>query len=85
MARLRKYFEVLHDGIDSSAVSLPHGPESWLATDIPKFDGHISFGDFSHVETHCGYHVFTELPRLYKMEKSIRFQCKRMLKKCVPQ
>lgn len=54
----------LHNGIDASAVSFPHGPEARLAADVPHFDGHVALGDFAHVEAHRGDHVLAELARL---------------------
>ena len=54
----------LHNGIDSSAIPLPHGSESWLSTNVPHLDCHISLGHLPHIESNCWDHVFTELPRL---------------------
>jgi hypothetical protein len=59
----------LHNGIDASAVSFPHGPEARLTADVPHLDGHVALGDFPHVEAHRGDHVFAELARL-KAEKA---------------
>ena len=51
----------LHNGIDTSAISFPHTAETGLTANIPKLDGHISFGHFLHVEAHCGNGTFCKL------------------------
>ena len=51
------------NGIDSSTVSLPHGPESGLSANVPQFDGDVPLCNFSHVKADGGNHVFVELTR----------------------
>lgn len=50
----------LHDGVDTTAVPLPHAPETGLATNIPELHGDIALGDLTHVEAHSGDHVLLE-------------------------
>ena len=52
----------VHYGVHSSAISLPHATKTRLASNIPKFDGDVPFGDFLHVEAYCGDHVLLKLP-----------------------
>lgn len=56
--------EYLHDCIDATTVALPHGSESRLAANVPDLNGNIAFGDFTHIETNCGYHILRELTGL---------------------
>ena len=61
------------DGVDATAVTLPHATETGLTADIPHLDGHVPLGDLLHVEANSRDHVFLEGPRLYikKINKQI--------------
>lgn len=63
----------LHDGIYSSTVAFPHGPEPGLSTNVPNFYGNITLCYLAHVEAHCWNHVFTELSRLKSKMFKIHF------------
>jgi hypothetical protein len=39
-----------HDGVYPSAISLPHGPKSWLSTEIPTLQCHMPLLYALHVE-----------------------------------
>lgn len=59
----------VNNSADSSAVTLPHAPEARLTADIPQLDNDVALGDLPHVESNCGNHVFTELPRRYHIDE----------------
>jgi hypothetical protein len=52
------------NGVDATAIALPHASEAGLPTDVPQFDGHISFGDFSHIKPNSGDSVVCEITSL---------------------
>ncbi len=54
----------VHNSVNTSAVSLPHTSEAWLATNIPQFDSDVALGHFLHVEAHSWDHIFLKLARL---------------------
>jgi len=51
------------DAIHATTVPFPHGPEARLAADVPQFDGHVAFGDLTHVESDRWNHVLAKLAR----------------------
>jgi len=56
----------IHNCRNRTAVSLPHAPESWLASKIPQFYRHISFGNLSHIESYSRDHILTKASSLQK-------------------
>jgi hypothetical protein len=56
----------IHNCRNCTAVSLPHAPESWLASKIPQFYCDISFGYLSHIESYSRNHILTKATSLQK-------------------
>jgi hypothetical protein len=58
--------EYIHNCRNRTAVSLPHAAESWLASKIPQLYRHISFRNFSHIESYSRDHILTKASSLQK-------------------
>lgn len=54
----------IHYGVDSAAVTFPHGSESRLASNVPYLHGYPSFRHFSHIETNGWNHIICKLTSL---------------------
>jgi len=50
----------VHDCIYTTAIALPHAPESRLSSDIPHLDCNVPFGYLLHIETDSWDHIFLE-------------------------
>jgi len=50
----------IHDGIYTTAITLPHAAESGLTTDIPHLDSNVTLGNLLHVETYSRNHILLE-------------------------
>lgn len=53
----------VHNGANSTTITLPHGAETRLSSNVPYVNHRFAFGHFAHVEADCWYHILAELVR----------------------
>lgn len=74
MESKREEEEDEQNGVDATAIALPHAPKTWLPSDVPQFDGDIAFGDFSHIKPNSGDGVVCKITSLLTKHKRERLQ-----------